>query len=189
AQPAALTCSPEATRASDSDCTEDIYPPELPREAPALEYRPPPPAPKPRIIASIAIGGGYRAFYDANYGAGAFDLRFGADLKQKAELTASVLVESGAPTVRLPVSSLLLGLGLRGIIRERWRLGMVLRMGAVFFNRITNGSYQHGAGFRLTLDGSVDLARNRRAALFLGAEIGFDAKLFEDWQLLGGSTG
>jgi hypothetical protein len=175
----------ESPRFSDDDCADEAafrwrryWAYEIWYRSYEQQWRRKHEAYRPHLTGGFALGPAYRALFGTNFASGMIDLRFGADVRRTIELTTSVVVEAGAPVVRLPISTLLFGFGIRGILGERVRFGVVLRIGPTFFRRITTGELTDGVLFRIALNGTVDLVRRRSSTVFLGLEVGLDANFF-----------
>jgi hypothetical protein len=182
----ALAAADELPRCDDLDSAEVAGPcrddsswqrSRAPAPAPAMKRWDGPELPT-QLIGSVAAGVGYRALYGYDFASGVVDLRFGGVLRRKVEVQLNLIVESGAPTVRLPVSSLLAGIAVSGVMRGSWRLGAALRVGGRFFNRITTGALADGAVWRVAVFSSGDLTKQRRATLFLAGEVAIDVTGF-----------
>jgi hypothetical protein len=142
----------------------------------------PEPPPLPRVrrlhrapVFSIALGGGYRAMYDVPYGSGQLDLGVGADVRH-VEIAGHLILEAGAPHPRLPITQLRVGFSARAVL-GRFRLGGGVRLGLVFFDRVTRDETQTAGTFSPFISLSVDLFKRGRYALLLGVDAGLDVMI------------
>jgi hypothetical protein len=137
---------------------------------------PPPPPLRPPVF-SFAAGAGYRSLHGQHHAAGAIDIRIAGEPRGHVELSGQIIVESGAAELRLPVTQLRAGFGVRGIL-GRSRIGGGMRFGMSFLTRITNGAMIAGFVIAPFLSYSVDIVQRPTKAFFFGVDLGLDCMLW-----------